>query len=115
VTNENLPLGTAKEISRTATEDGHAKAMIGQYSFLGYIMNLGFVAKNDPRHNRMIAAVLITDPLSWTQMEPIETVLHVVDSLSFQTDLAVAAEWEEQVSRPHRCVLAPDPEDELLP
>jgi hypothetical protein len=115
VTNENLPLGHITEVSRGPTLDGRAVAAHGVYSLLGYQMHVGLVGMNDAAHDRLVAAVLVADPISWLSLSGLDTLARVVDSLASDDDPERERAWQAEVARPHLGVLLSVPEDILIP
>ena len=83
VTNENLPLGEATEVSRAPTADGRGKQMLANFSTFGYTMKLGFVATIEPEKDRMLASVLIASPSSFDEIDGLATLAQVTSSLDF--------------------------------
>jgi uncharacterized protein YabN with tetrapyrrole methylase and pyrophosphatase domain len=82
VTNENLPMGAAKELSREDALDGKAKLMIAEYSnMLGYSMKLAFIARIDEAGKRVVTGVFLTDPESFESLSAKELAVKMVGRL----------------------------------
>lgn len=113
VSNENLPFGSITERSRGPALAGRAVAAHATFRFWGYQMQVGVIGMNDAPHDRLVAAILVTDPLTWSSLSALDLLAHVVHSLASEHDPAAERAWQEAVDRPHDCVLLTVPEDLL--
>lgn len=111
-TNESLPLGEAVELNRGQSDDGSLGHLEAEYRLLGYTMKIGVVTRFDAYLDRVVAAVLVADPVGFERLDGIGMLEEIASSLSLASDprykpdpRAPGPEW----------VWAPIPEDMPLP
>jgi hypothetical protein len=85
-TRDSLPIGSAEELSRTVSPDGQTAELVAEYSLLGYRMNIGVVSLLDEPRDRIVAAVLLSDPTSFASLDAMNLLDEVARSLHLDDD-----------------------------
>jgi hypothetical protein len=93
VTSENLWFGSATEVSRTTFPEFGASGMHAVVRVLGYVMPMGIVIVNDALLDRLVVAVLVTDPWSFESWDGVALAAQVASSLWLDGDAEREAAW----------------------
>jgi hypothetical protein len=93
VTDENLWLGSATEVSRQAFPDIGGSGMHAVVRVLGYVMPMGIVIVNDALLDRLVVAVLVTDPWSFESWDGLTLAAQIAGSLWMDGDVEREAAW----------------------
>jgi hypothetical protein len=109
-TSDNLWVGTLTEVERMDMTPRRGHALHATFSLLGYELPVGVWIENDPILDRMLAAVWVTDPETWTQAGGLHALGFLAAAVVFDGDAERANAW-----RPEEYLLYPEPAEAPLP